>query len=235
MRRRRHLTRTVVCGLLTLALAVACTPEVVSVNAASASDRVSTGVGDTVDVCGGQQREAAPGLLLSAHDVWPTAGDVGKIASDMSLDNLACRNAVEATPKPKDVSCELGFPWYPADALPTELARLGVTRVREAEFLRVRSDRSVSGQVSEYVLTLSGSAAARIEQAGVTCKGIQAVNAQPPVYTVRDYVGAITVAVRVGYDSAIGLTFSDAGLSDATKLALLDKAVELASRAAPNG
>jgi hypothetical protein len=235
MRRARHLTRTLVCGLLALVAAVACTPDVVSVDAASASDRAGTSAPGAVGICGGRQGVPEPGELLTAHDVWPTVGDVGTIASDTSLDDAACSAAIAAAPEPARVSCELGFPWYPPDALPIDLARLGVTRVREAEFLRVRSDRSVSGQVSEYVLTLSGSAAAHIEQAAVTCDGIQAVNAQPPVYTVRDYVGGITVAVRVGYDTAVGLTFIDPGLNDATKLALLDKAVELASRAAPNG
>ena len=235
MRRARHLTRTVACGLLALAAAVACAPDVVSVDAASASDRIGPSGRGAIGICGDRQTVAEPGLLLTAHDIWPAVDDVGKIASDMSLDDAACRAAVAAAPEPTRISCELGFPWYASDALPIALARLGVTRVREAEFLRVRPDRSVSGQVSEYVLTLSGSAAAHIEQAAVTCDGIQALNAQPPVYTVRDYVGAITVAVRVGYDTAIGLTFTDAGLSDATKLALLDKAVELASRAAPNG
>jgi hypothetical protein len=235
MRRARRLTRTVACGLLALAAAVACTPDVVSVDAASASDRIDPSGRGTVGICGDQQTVAEPGLLLTAHDIWPAVDDVGKTASDMSLDEAACRDAVAAAPEPTRISCELGFPWYASDALPIALAGLGVTRVREAEFLRVRADRSVSGQVSEYVLTLSGSAAAHIEQAAVACDGIQALNAQPPVYTVRDYVGAITVAVRVGYDTAVGLTFSDAGLSDATKLALLDKAVELASRAAPNG
>ena len=43
------------------------------------------------------------------------------------------------------------------------------------------------------------------------------------------------MAVRVGYDSAVGLTFVGGDLNDATKLALLDKAVDLASRAASNG
>jgi hypothetical protein len=235
MRRARQLTRTVACGLVALVAAAACTPDVVSVDAASASDGAGPSGRGGVGICGGRQGVAEPGGLLTAHDVWPGVDDVGKIASDMSLDDAACSAAIAAAPEPARVSCELGFPWYAPDALPTELARLGVTRIREAEFLRVRSDRSVSGRVSEYVLTLSGSAAAHIEQTAVGCHGIQALNAQPPVYTVRDYVGAITVAVRVGYDTAIGLTFSDASLNDATKLALLDKAVELASRAAANG
>jgi hypothetical protein len=235
MRWARRLTRTVACGLLALAAAVACTPDVVSVDAANASDRVGPSGHGPVGICGGRQNVAEPGLLLTAQDVWPAVNDVGTIASDISLDDNACREAVAAAPEPTPVSCELGFPWYASDALPTALAALGVTRVREAEFLRVRADRSVSGQVTETVLTLSGSAAARIEQAAVACDGVQASNAQPPVYTIRDYSGEIAVAVRVGYRTAIGLTFSGADLNDATKLALLDKAAELASRAAPNG
>jgi hypothetical protein len=235
MRRARQLARTVACGLVALVAAAACTPDVVSVDAASASDRAGASARGAVGICGGRQGVPEPGGLLTAHDVWPAVDDVGKSASDMSLDDAACRAAIAAAPEPARVSCELGFPWYAPDALPTELARLGVTRVREVEFLRVRSDRSVSGRVSEYVLTLTGPAAAHIEQSAVACDGIQALNAQPPVYTVRDYVGAITVALWIGYDTAVGLTFSDAGLSDATKLAMLDKAVELASRATPNG
>ena len=190
------MTRAIACGLLTLAAAAACTPDVVSVDAASASDRVDPS--GTVGVCGDQQTVAEPRLLLTAHDIWPAVDDVGKIASDMSLDDEACRAAAAVPSEPERISCELGFPWYPSDALPIALARLGVTRVREAEFLRVRPDRSVSGQVSEYVLTLSGSAAAHIEQAAVTCDGVQAPDAQPPVYTIRDNLNGITVAVRVG-------------------------------------
>jgi hypothetical protein len=235
MPRARRLTRTVACALLVLAAAAACTPDVVSVDAASASDRVAPSERGTLGICGDQQTAAQPGLMLTAHDVWPAVDDVGKIASDMSLDDPACRAAVAAAPEPERLSCELGFPWYPSDALPIALARLGVTRVREAEFLRVRSDRSVSGQVSEYVLTLSGSAAAHVEEAAITCDGVQAPDAQPPVYTIRGAIDGIAVAVRVGYGTAVGLTFTGAGLNDATKLALLDKAAELASRTGPTG
>jgi hypothetical protein len=153
------------------------------VDAASASDRAGASGRAAVGICGGRQSVAQPGLLLTEHDVWPAIDDVGKIASDMSLDDAACRAAVAAVPEPTPVSCELGFPWYASDALPIALAGLGVTRVREAEFLRVRPDRSVSGRVSEYVLTLSGAAAAHIEQAAVTCDGVQAPDTQPPVYT----------------------------------------------------
>lgn len=235
MPRPRRLTRAVACGLLALAAAAACTPDVVSVDAASASDRAGASGRAAVGICGGRQSVAQPGLLLTEHDVWPAIDDVGKIASDMSLDDAACRAAVAAVPEPTPVSCELGFPWYASDALPIALAGLGVTRVREAEFLRVRPDRSVSGRVSEYVLTLSGAAAAHIEQAAVTCDGVQAPDTQPPVYTIRDDLNGITVAVRVGYGTAVGLTYTGAGLNDATKLALLDKAADLALRAAPTG
>ena len=235
MPRARRLMRAVACGLLALAAAAACTPDVVSVDAASASDRIGPSGGGTVGICGDQQTAAEPGLLLTARDVWPAVDDVGKIATDMSLDDAACSAAVAAAPEPTRLSCEVGFPWYPSDALPIALASLGVTRVREAEFLRVRADRSVSAQVNEYVLTLSGPAAAHIEQAAVTCDGVQAPDAQPPVYTIRDQINGITVAVRVGYGTAVGLTFTGPGLNDATKLALLDKAAELASRTGPTG
>lgn len=235
MPRARRLTRAVACGLLALAVAAGCTPDVVSVDAASASDRVGPSGRGAVGICGDQQTAAEPGMLLAAHDVWPAVDDVGKIASDMSLDDAACNAAIAAAPEPTRISCELGFPWYASDALPIALASLGVTRVREAEFLRVRADRSVSGQVSEYVLTLSGSAAAYIEQAAITCDGVQAPHAQPPVYTIRDNLNGITVAVRIGYRTAVGLTFTGAGLNDATKLALLDKAAALASRTGPTG
>jgi hypothetical protein len=235
MRRARRLTRAIACGLLALTAVAACTPDVVSVDSASASDRIDPSARGTVGICGDQQTVAEPGLLLTARDIWPAIDDVGKIASDMSLDDEACRAAVAVAPEPERISCELGFPWYASDALPIALARLGVTRVREAEFLRVRPDRSVSAQVSEYVLTLSGSAAAHIEQAAVTCDGVQARDTQPPVYTIRDDLNGITVAVRVGYDTAVGLTYTGPGLNDATKLALLDKAAELASRAATTG
>lgn len=241
MPRVRRLTRAVTCALLALAATAACTPDVVSVDAASASDRAGASGRAAVGICGGRQSVAEPGLLLTAHDVWPAIDDVGKVVSDTSLDDAACRAAV---PEPTPVSCELGFPWYAPDALPIALAGLGVTRVREAEFLRVRPDRSVSGRVSEYVLTLSGAAAAHIEQAAVRCDGVQAPDTQPPVYTIRDDHNGITVAVRVGYDTAVGLTYTGAGLNDATKLALLDKATklalldkaaDLASRAVPTG
>jgi hypothetical protein len=167
--------------------------------------------------------------------VWPRSDDAGKIASEMSLDDAACSAAVVATTAPTPPSCEVGFPWYAPLALPSALASLGVTRVRESELLQVRPDRSVSAQVSEYVLTLSGSAAAGIEQTAVGCDGVQMPTAQPPIYTIRDSGGGISVAVQVGYEFAVGLTFIGGALNDATKLALLDKAVELASLAASHG
>jgi hypothetical protein len=230
-RRARTVMRTFACGVIALAAAVACTPDVVSVAAANASEPAASAPA----ICGERQSQADPRLLLTARDVWPGSADAGKIASEMSLDDAACSAAVAATTAPTPLSCEVGFPWYASQALPSALANLGVTRVRESELLRVRPDQSVSAQVSEYVLTLSGSAAAGIEQTAVGCDGVQMPTAQPPIYTTRDSSGGISVAVQVGYDFAVGLTFIGGALNDATKLALLDKAVELASRAPPNG
>jgi hypothetical protein len=232
MRRARHVAVAVVGGLIALAAVAACTPDVVSVSRANASEPVPV---SAPIICGEHQDQANPALLLTAHDIWPRSTDAGKIASEMSLDDAACSAAVAATTAPAPLSCEVGFPWYASQALPTALASLGVTRVRESELLQVRADRSVSAQVSEYVLTLRGSAAAAIEQTAVGCDAVQAPTAQPPVYTTRDSGGGISVAVQVGYDIAVGLTFTGGDLNDATKLALLDKAVDLASRAAPNG
>jgi hypothetical protein len=231
MRRARHVAVVLAGGLIALAAVAACTPDVVSVAAANASGPAAA---TAPIICGDHQDQADPALLLAPHDVWPKSKDAGKIASEMSLDDAACSAAVAATTAPTPLSCEVGFPWYASQALPAALASLGVIRVRESELLQVRVDRSVSAQVSEYVLTLRGSAAAAVEQAAVGCDAVQAPTAQPPVYTIRDS-GGISVAVQVGYDIAVGLTFTGGDLNDATKLALLDKAVDLASRAVPNG
>lgn len=231
-RRARAVMRTFACGVVAVVAVVACTPDVVSVAGANASEPASASV---PAVCGERQDRADPALLLTAQDVWPRSTDVGKIASEMPLDDAACSAAVATTTAPAPLSCEVGFPWYASQALPTALASLGVTRVRESELLQVRADRSVSAQVSEYVLTLRGSAAAGIEKTAVSCDAVQASTAQPPVYTIRDSGGGISVAVRVGYDTAVGLTFIGGDLNDATKLALLDKAVDLAARSASNG
>lgn len=232
MRRARHVVRAAACGLIALAAVAACTADVVSVATTNASGPASASV---PAVCGEHQDTAQAGLLLTVQDIWPTNEYAGKVMSEMSLNDAACRDAVAKTTAPTRVSCELGFPFYASDALPTELARLGVTRVNESQLLEVGADQSVSAQVSEYVLTLSGSAAAEIEQSAISCDAVQASNVQPPVYTIRDSGGGIAVAVQVGYETAVGLTFIGGDLNDATKLALLEKAAELASRSTPNG
>ena len=52
---------------------------------------------------------------------------------------------------------------------------------------------------------------------------------QPPVYTIAGDINGITVALQIGDRTTVGLTFTGAGLTDATKLALLGKAAELAA------
>ena len=42
-------------------------------------------------------------------------------------------------------------------------------------------------------------------------------------------INGITVALQIGYRNTVGLTFTGAGLTDATKLALLGKAADLAA------
>jgi hypothetical protein len=235
MRELRRLTTAVAGGAIALLAVAACTPDVVPIDGSSQSDRHVSTSSRTVGVCGAEQASVEPGSLLTTRDVWSSAGDAGNVASDMSLVGEACSKAVAADAAPAPVSCELGFPWYAPDELPTELARLGVTRVQQADLLRVRADRSVASRVTEYVLTLKGPAAAGLEQAALDCDGVQASGDQPPVYTIRDSSGGITVAVQIGYDMAVGLTFTVAGLNDATKLALLHKAAGLAAHVAAGG
>ena len=52
---------------------------------------------------------------------------------------------------------------------------------------------------------------------------------QPPVYTIAGDIDGITVAHQIGYRTTVGLTFTGAGLTDATRLALPGKAADLAA------
>jgi hypothetical protein len=217
-------------GVIAAVLVTACAPEVLPVDAAP---RAAIGAPNppVSDVCGTSSGTVAPGALLSVSDVWPQAGDATSIASDTPLDGVACRKAVMTNVAPQAVSCGDGFPFVAAPALPVALATLGVTDIREADLVRVGASRSTFAHVSEYVLALNGPAAAGLEALAMQCDAVQTGDVQPPVYTIRDTAGHITVAVRTGYDLAVGLSFAGDELNDATKLALLDRAVDLAERA----
>jgi hypothetical protein len=222
--------RACLTGVATVLLIAACAADVVRVDGAP-SALAPTTWNEAATVCGLAGPVAVPGALLSAADVWPDASDTGGVTSEMPLDGVACRHDVTTTPaQPAD--CDLGFPFYAPGSLPAELARLGVTQVREANLLRVRADGSASARLTELVLTLDGPAAAGLEAAAVGCDAEQTADEQPPLYTIRDSRGDITVAARIGYDTAVGLTFVGGGLNNATKLALLDRAVNLAGTAA---
>ncbi|HEU0238657.1 MAG TPA: hypothetical protein VFR11_05175 [Micromonosporaceae bacterium] len=210
----------------------ACAPEVVRVDGASRTTLAPDGA--PPPVCGSSSGQPVPGTLLSAVDVWPNAGDVAAIASDTPLTGVVCRRAVLDNVAPSPVSCSDGFPFFGQPSLPTALAGLGVTDVRQADLVRVGPNRTDSAQVTEYVLTLAGPAAAGLEALAVQCEGSQLPDVQPPVYTIRDATGEITDAVRLGYDVAVGLSFAGHEFNDATKLALLTRAVDLASFA-PSG
>jgi hypothetical protein len=231
----RWTTRAIIAVLGTaIVLAGAgCAPDVVSI----ADPGTAAGVPQmsSVPVCGASEVSAPPGTLLTNRDVWPDGADTA-IASAMVLDDAACRAAVVDDPTPATLSCEVGFPWYASTDVATELARLGVTRTQNSVLLHLDqasgaagSNRRVAARVSEYVLSLSGAAAAQLEAAAVRCGATQLDGEQPPVYTIADDINGITVALQIGYRTAVGLTFTGAGLTDATKLALLGKAADLAA------
>ena len=65
--------------------------------------------------------------------------------------------------------------------------------------------------------------------AGLSRGATQLDGEQPPVYAIAGDINGITVALQIGYRTTVGLTFTGAGLTDATKLALLGKAADLAA------
>jgi hypothetical protein len=217
-------------GVIAAVLITACAPEVLPVDAASRT-AMHTPNPPVSEVCGTSSGAVTSGALLSVSDVWPDVGDATSIASDTPLDGVACRKAVMTDVAPPAVSCNDGFPFVGGPVLPAALAAIGVTDVQQADLVRVGASRSTFAQVSEYVLALDGPAAAGLEALAMQCDAVQASDEQPPMYTVRDGAGRITVAVRMGYHLAVGLSFAGDELNDATKLALLDRAVDLAERA----
>lgn len=70
----------------------------------------------------------------------------------------------------------------------------------------------------------------QVETALALSRGATQLNGeQRPVYTIAGDINDIAVALQIGFRTTVGLTFTGAGLTDATRLALLDNAADLAA------
>jgi hypothetical protein len=210
--------------VVAVALTAACAPDVMPVREPSGL-RIDDGPPSTppsspAGVCGSVDAGNFD-ILLSPQDIRPKASTWGQGEASYLLEPDACQSRLAATPFPASPLCQLEFPYFTEDVMVTEFARMGITSVEIGQDYNMRSDDTILSTVREVIAALGAEGGSGLADLAQLCGAQQDGNR----YTATTH-GAINMVLQVDPDQVIALVFDEkANLTNAQKLALLDKAI----------